>query len=127
MKNNLRRAFAITVFCLVFGCALAAFGQIKTGGYRSVSVSDAGVKEAADFAVETKAAELEQELTLEGIVKAESQTVAGTNYRLCLQISAPAKEVDTDGVTVYIKTVIYKNLKGEFSITSWEDEDCAEK
>ncbi len=127
MKNNLRTLFTMTVFCLAFGCAVSAFGQIKTGGYRSASFSDAGVKEAADFAVENKAAELEEELTLEGIIKAETQTVAGTNYRLCLQLYVPAKEEETDGVTLYIKTVIFKNLQGEYSIKSWDEEDCAEK
>ena len=127
MKNNLQFIFSMAVFCLVFGCAVSAFGQIKTGGYKTVSVNDAGVKEAANFAVETKAAELTQEITLEGISKAETQVVAGTNYRLCLQISAPSENEDEDAVTVYIKTVIFKSLKGEFKITSWDEADCAEK
>jgi hypothetical protein len=127
MKNNLRTIFILTVFCAVFGCAGNVSAQIKTGGYKSASVSDAGVKAAAQFAVETKASEMEQELSLEGIISAETQTVAGTNYRLCLQIYAPAAKDGEDGVTTYIKTVIYKNLQGEYKITSWEDEDCAEK
>lgn len=126
MKNNLRIFLTISAFCLIFGCAISAFGQIKTGGYKSVSVSDAGVKEAAEFAVEQKASELEQEITLENILKAERQTVAGTNYRLCLEIYAPSEEAETDGVTLYIRAVIYKNLKGELKITSWEETDCAE-
>ena len=127
MKNNLRIFFTMTVFCLAFGCAVTALGQPKMGGYRSVSVSDAGVTQVADFAVEKKAAEMEEELTLEGIIKAETQTVAGINYRLCLQLYVPAKEEETDGVQLFIKTVIYRNLKDEYSITSWEEEDCAEK
>ncbi len=127
MKNNLRVILTICAACLIFGSAVAAFGQIKTGGYKSASVSDAGVKAAADFAVENKASEMEAELTLEGIIKAEAQTVAGTNYRLCLQLYVPAKEDETDGVTLYIKTVIFKNLKGEYSIKIWDEEDCAEK
>ena len=127
MKNKLQKLFMLAAFGIVFGCALSLSAQIKTGGYKSISVSNSGVQEAADFAVEKKAAEMEQELSLEGIVKAETQTVAGTNYRLCLQISAPSKEEGEDSVTVYIKTVIFRSLKGEYSITSWEDEDCAEK
>jgi len=127
MKNNLRTLFTMTVFCLAFGCAVSAFGQIKTGGYKPVSVSNQGVKDAADFALEIKASEMDEELSLEGIIKAEAQTVAGTNYRLCLQLYIPAKEEETDGVTLYIKTVIFKNLKGEYSIKSWDEEDCAEK
>jgi hypothetical protein len=75
MKKSLRKTFASAVFFIALGCAVSAFGQIKTGGYKTVSVSDAGVKAAAEFAVETKAAELEQEISLEGIVKAEAQPV----------------------------------------------------
>ncbi len=127
MKNNLRTIFRLTAFCLVFGCGVSAFGQIKTGGYKSASISDAGVRAAADFAVAQKASEMEQELTLEGIIKAETQIVAGMNYRLCLHLYIPSKDEETDGVTLYVKAVIYKNLKGEHSITSWEEEDCAEK
>ncbi len=119
--------FTIPAFCLILIGAVAAFGQPRTGGYKSASVSDSGVKAAADFAIEKKAAEMEEALTLEGIINAETQIVAGINYRLCLQLYIPAKEEETDGVTLYIKTVIYKNLKGEYSITSWEEEDCAEK
>jgi len=52
--------------------------------------------------------------------------VAGTNYRLCLQIYTPSEEDETDGVMQYVKTVIYRNLKGEYAITNWEEEDCGE-
>lgn len=127
MKHNFRKIFAPAVFFITLTCAVSAFGQTKTGGYRPVSVSDAGVKAAAEFAVETKAAELEQEISLENILKAEAQVVAGTNYRLCLQIYTPSEEDETDGVTQYIKTIIYRNLKGEYKITSWEEEDCGEE
>lgn len=126
MKNNLQKMFTIAAFCLIFGCAASIFGQIKTGGYKSISVENEGVLAAVDFAIAKKSEEMEVELSLQAIEKAEIQVVAGTNYRLCLQIYAPAKEEETDGVTLFIKTVIYKNLKGEYSITSWEDEECAE-
>ena len=127
MKNNLRKIFSLAIFCLAFGGAVSAFGQIKTGGYRTVPVSDQGVKDAVDFALEMKAEVMDEELSLEGIIKAETQTVAGTNYRVCLQIYVPAKEEETDGVTLYIKAVIFRSLKNEYSIKSWVEEDCAEK
>ena len=127
MKNKLRTFFQISVFCLIFGCAASAFGQIKTGGYKAVSVEDAGVKEAANFAVETKADELQQAIQLEEIMTAERQTVAGTNYRLCLLVSSTTE--DDDDITLFIKTVIHKNLKGELKITSWDEDpdECGEK
>lgn len=127
MKNNLRIIFTLTAFCVVFGCAVSVFGQIKAGGYKTASISDAGVKAAADFAIATKAAEFDQDLTLDSILKAETQVVAGTNYRLCLQITAPSDTEGDDDITINIKTVIYRNLKGKYKMTSWEDEDCAEK
>ena len=127
MKNNLRKMFSFVVFCLALGCAVAAFGQIRTGGYKSVPLTDAGVEEAANYAVETKAAALEQEILLEAILKAETQTVAGTNYRLCLEILVKG-EAEDDGDIFFIKTVIHKSLKGEYKISSWEEiEDCAAK
>jgi hypothetical protein len=127
MKNKMQVYFRVFLFCAALGCAVSAFGQIKTGGYRSVAVTDQGVKDAADFALEIKSSEMDEEISLENIVKAETQTVAGTNYRLCLQLYIPAKEDETDGVTLYIKTVIFRSLKNEYSIKSWEEENCAEK
>jgi hypothetical protein len=125
MKNKLRILFTVSAFCLIFGCGDFANGQIKTGGYKSISASDQGVKDAADFALEIKAEELDEELSLEGIVKAEVQTFAGTNYRLCMKLYVPAKEDETDGVTLSIRTVIFKSPQNEYSIKSWEEiEDC---
>lgn len=126
MKNNLRKLILPALVILLIGAA-SAFGQIKTGGYKTASVTDAGVKAAADFAVEQKSGELEQELSLEAILKAETQTVAGINYRLCLQINSASKDESEADVTEYVQAVIYRNLKGEYSLTSWEEADCAEK
>ena len=67
MKNNLRIMFTIYALCLIFGSAASVFGQPRAGGYKEVSVSSPDVKAAADFAVEQKAAEMEAELSLEGI------------------------------------------------------------
>lgn len=126
MKQNLRKIFTGAVFFIALTCAVSAFGQIKTGGYKPVSVSDAGVKEAAEFAIQQKSAEMEQEIRLENILKAERQTVAGTNYRLCLEIYAPSENDGEDGVTLYIKTVIFKNLQGEYKINGWDEEECGD-
>ena len=127
MKSNLQKLFTLTAYCVVFGGAVSCYGQIKTGGYKTVSVDDAEVAKAANFAVDAKAYELQQAISLENVFKAERQTVAGTNYRLCLEIYAPSANEDEDGVTIYIQTVIFKNLKSEYKITSWEESDCGEK
>ena len=125
MNKSLRNFCALAAFLIVFGCAANAFGQIRTGGYKSVSVSDAGVKAAADFAIELKSADYDAEIRLENILKAETQTVAGTNYRLCLEIYVPSETEGEDGVGLTVQTIVYRNLQGEMKITSWNDEsDC---
>ena len=127
MKNKPQNLFTLAAFCVVFGVAVSVFGQIKTGGYKTIAVEDAEVEKAANFAVDAKAYELQQEISLENISKAERQTVAGINYRLCLEIYAPSADEDEDGFTIHIQTVIFRNLKGVYKITSWEESDCGEK
>ena len=125
MKSNLQKTFASAALCLIFGGAV--FAQIKTGGYKIISVDAAEVEKAANFAVDAKSYELQQEISLENIFKAERQTVAGTNYRLCLEIYAPSEDENEDGFTIYIQTIIFRNLKGAYKITTWEESDCSEK
>ena len=127
MKNNLRKLFVLTVFCMAFGGAGSIFGQVKAAGYKLISVGDSGVKNAAAFAVKQKIAETDWNLTLDGILNAETQIVAGTDYRLCLQITAQSPNDEDSVATGWVKTTIHKNPKGEFSIVSWQLEDCAEK
>jgi len=126
MKTNLLKIGACALFMIAFGCAANVYGQIKTGGYKSIAVTDAGAKEAADFAVGLKAEDYEAEIRLEKIVKAERQTVAGTNYRLCMEIYVPSETEGEDGVSLTVLAVVYKNLQGEMKITRWdEDSECA--
>lgn len=122
MKKNFIRIFFVGLICLFL--SYAANAQPKMGGYRSISTDDAGAAAAAEFALAEKSKEFGVELSLEEIKKAEVQVVAGKNYRLCLVIYAPSKEPETDGVQLFIQTVIYQNLKGEYKITSWEDSEC---
>lgn len=126
MKNNLQKKFSLAAFCIIFGCAASCFAQIKTGGYKSISVNDSEVKAAADFAVQAKSEEQETDFSLESIEAAETQVVAGTNYRLCMQIYVPGEEEETDGVTMFVKAVVFRNLKKEFSLKSWDEvEECS--
>ena len=125
MKKIVRSFGALAAFLVVLLCAANAFGQIRTGGYKSVSVADAGVNSAAAFAVELKSDDYDAEIKLENILKAEVQTVAGTNYRLCLEIYVPSENEGEDGIQLIVQTIVYRNLQGEMKITSWNDEsDC---
>ena len=51
---------------------------------------------------------------------------AGTNYRLCLKVTTSGEANEAD-VTITVKVVVYRNLKGVFSLTSWVEEDCEDE
>ncbi|CAN5567393.1 hypothetical protein BH10ACI1_BH10ACI1_29370 [soil metagenome] len=124
MKKNFRLFLMFAAFGIVFGASTSVYSQIKTGGYKAVAFDDEGVVAAANFAVEKKSEEQEVTISLESIQKAESQTVAGINYRLCLNVSSTNSEgVKSDTVTVQV--IVFQNLKNEYSLTSWSDEECS--
>ena len=132
MKNHSSRILFVAITFILMICATSAFGQKRppnVGGYTSANVDDADVKGAAEFAVKTKAAELKQKLVLQSIAKAERQVVAGTNYRLCIEVYAPPLKDGEDGVTVWAKVVVYRAAPGAGTskVTSWEESDCNEE
>lgn len=116
--------FGMAIFCAVFGC-VSAFAQSddEAGGYVKASVNDAKVKAAANYAITVKAKEMKETLRLQSIKRAETQVVAGMNYRVCMVIYVPSKQAQTDGVTLYIDATIYQNLQGQYKITSWDDSE----
>ena len=124
MKKNLRLFLMFAAFGIVFASSTAVFSQIKTGGYKAIAVDDDGVKTAANFAVEKKSEEQEVTISLESIEKAESQTVAGINYRLCLKVSSTNADGEKSE-SISIQVVVFRNLQNEYSLKSWVDEDCA--
>lgn len=119
MKTNVRFAVAVAVLGLVFGCA-AAQAQIKTGGYKEISKTDAGAVAAADFAITAQSKKTGYTFELLELIKAERQVVAGTNYRLCMQVAADGDE------PFYVQAVVYFDLKKNYKLTSWADSDCGE-
>ena len=116
--------FMIAAICAVFGC-VSAFAQSddEAGGYVKASVNDAKVKAAANYAITVKAKEMKETLRLQSIKRAETQVVAGMNYRVCMVIYVPSKQAQTDGVTLYIDATIYQNLQGQYKITAWDDSE----
>lgn len=103
------------ILAVTLSSGMIAFSQIKTGGYKSVSTDDVRVVAAADFAVGNRVENnTEQEgLSLDSIEKAEMQTVAGINFRLCLSVSI-------EDETQLVRAVVYQNPKQEYSLKSWE-------
>lgn len=121
MKKNLKIFLLIcAAFGAIVGSASNNYAQTDVGGYKTVSVTDAAVVEAADVAVAAHNAE-EEEIVykLVAVKSAERQTVQGTNFRLCLQIVAEDAEFDTD--YQYVRAVIFRTLEGDFDLKSWTD------
>jgi hypothetical protein len=122
MKRNMKLAFALALMGVIFGCAASAQAQPpRTGGYREVAKTDAGALAAADFAITAQSAKTGNTFELLDLVKAERQVVAGSNYKLCIQVSADGDEA------FYVLAVVYVDLKKNSKLTSWADSDCGDQ
>lgn len=62
------------------------------GGFSEASVSDQEVKAAADFAVAAQAAVEKKKIELVSITAAQTQVVAGMNYKLTLEVLVDGKK-----------------------------------
>ncbi len=125
MKTQ-RRIFLISgIAAAILAMAFTASAQ-KLGGYKDIPKTDAAAKEAAEFAVSTQAEKTSKTMELVTVVHAERQVVQGTNYRLCLQVNSEGGE-GQDDVTIFVKVVVYVDLKGNHKLTSWEISDCGDE
>ena len=111
--------FAI-IIVLVTVCA--AIGQPTAGSYKTIPATDPGAVAAAKFAVDAEETEKKIDITLDAIVTAEQQVVAGMNYRLCLSLTMPPRD-EGDDFKRSFKVVVYRDLKSKFSLTSWVEVD----
>ena len=57
---------------------------------------------------------------------AERQSAAGSNFRMCLKVGYHKEDDDVD-TTEFVRTVVYRNLQKEYSLTSWTQEDCGDE
>jgi hypothetical protein len=129
MKKSLQVVVVLVALGVAFGCAIVSFGQGRPilGGYKVVATDDPEVQAAAEFAVsEQKKKQGDDPLSLVSIEHAERQVVAGTNFRLCLKVKA-ADETDAGEETQDVKVVVFRSLKNEYALKSWEEADCGEK
>ena len=81
------------------------------GAYRPAYVGDATIRAAAAFAVAQQAATTPG-ISLSAVRSADSQVVAGTNYRLCLSVIR-------NGRTEPAQAVVFRDLKTQMFLTSW--------
>ncbi len=120
MKMNLKVAAITAAFVAFWAGAAVCPAQMMVGNYREASKTDAAVVSAADFAIKTQNSFRKGNLLeLTAIERAERQTVAGANYRLCLTVRAGDKPEQATAV-------VYQNLKNEMSLTSWTAGKCSE-
>lgn len=125
MKNNLRLIITCAAFLLILSAAATNFAQIQTGGYKKVSVSDPQVVAAADFAIEAQGEKAGAGIELLSIENAERQTVAGTNYKLCLQVNIADGNSD-EPYDQFVIAEVFVSLKNEFSLKSWTATESCE-
>ena len=123
MKRSLT---LISILCF----ALLAFTWVivsaqRTGGYREIDKADEGAGAAAEFALKAESEKKEMTYKLVSIEHAETQTVAGINYRLCLKIGYHKQDDDVD-TTEFVRVVVYRNLQNQYSLTSWTEENCGD-
>lgn len=98
----------------------------KPGGWSKVHVDDEGVVAAAAFALQAKQAAMrdgsdQTPLSLETIVAAEQQVVAGTNYRLTLQVQL-GKTTRTAEAIVWAR--VWLDEPERYQLTSWQFTDA---
>ena len=118
MKTNIRAATMLSALAIVLSIASAGVAQRILGGYKEIPNDDAEAVESANFAVKVQSDKTEKEFQLGEIAKAERQVVAGSNYRLCMQVIANEDE------PYFVQAVVYLDLRGNRSLTSWADSDC---
>jgi hypothetical protein len=113
----------LVLVSLAVSCAVTVSAQL--GGYRQIDKADDGAVTAADFAVKAQSEKQEMSYKLVSIEKVESQSAAGTNYRMCLKIGYHKNDDDVD-TTEFVKVVVHRNLQGQHSLISWTEENCGD-
>lgn len=113
------RSFFALVSVLILSFALPVPCLAKTppppvaGSYRPAKVTSSPVKKAAQYAVQERAKKTGKKLKLDKIISAETQVVAGVNYRLRLRVVNGKKSSK-------VTALVYQNLKGRYSLQGWK-------
>jgi hypothetical protein len=123
--NNRRYLFRI-LLALCIGLSGLVTSAQRTGGYREIDKADEGAATAAEFAVKAQSEKKEMTYKLVSVEHAETQTVAGINYRLCLKVGYHKQDDDVDA-TEFVRVVVYRSLQNQYSLTSWTEENCGDE
>jgi hypothetical protein len=124
MKKSLHVVAIFVALGVVLGGMVVGLAQNRpiVGGYKTVATDDPEVIEAAEFAVSARGESEGVSLILVSIERAERQVVAGMNYRLCLKVAIDNE--NEDGETQDVKVLVYRSLKNEYSLKSWDVAEC---
>ncbi|MEP6945600.1 MAG: cystatin domain-containing protein [Acidobacteriota bacterium] len=117
MKTDRRISLIISALAVTLTFVIAGSAQM-VGGYKQIAKTDADAHAAAVFAVGAEGQKDGLSIELMSVQQAERQVVAGTNYRLCLSVTAGSE------ASMTVRTVVYRDLKGKYKLTSWTEEDC---
>jgi Cystatin domain len=104
---------------VIFTVSIAASAQ-TAGGYGDVGRNSKEAKQAAAFAVKAQARKIGQPVQLIRIEKAESQVVAGINYRVCMDVREGRRKQKR------VTAVVYRDLKQHLSLSRWRSGGCGE-
>ncbi len=89
------------------------------GGYSASDPKSKDVRKAAAVALSQKAAQDKGRYSLEKVYSAETQVVAGLNYRLCLRVRAYATG-QLWPQTRHVAAVVYRDLSDQWSLSEWQ-------
>ncbi len=98
--------------------AQVADAQQIVGGYSGISISDTDTISIAKAAVKMKNALPDsKKVKLLTVTKAESQVVAGQNFKLCLSVKQASRKMR-------VQAVVYRDLSGKLLLTEWTPKGC---
>lgn len=132
IKKHLPLMIIFAAFSVIFGAAKTTAAQTEdlkkpiAGGYSTAEVMDAQVIAAANFAVKAQSKKQRAKTKLVAISRAEKQIVAGTNYRLCLQVETLETDKKT-AVPQTVQAIVFRSLKQKYQLTSWAIAACADE
>ena len=118
-----RKYTVLMLFLLAIGLGGVAASAQRTGGYREIDKADEAAATAAEVAVKAESEKKEITYKLISIEHAETQTVAGINYRLCLKVGYHKQDEEAE-TTEFVRVIVYRNLQNQYSLTSWTEENC---
>lgn len=91
---------------------------IMVGGYSLAPKTDALVVGAAKYAASAQSTKMDTEFSVNEIIKAERQVVAGMNYRICMRVDVEGDE------PIMVSALVYQDLKRNYTLSAWTAGPC---